>query len=239
VGPVGVHALFDVFAWIAAAGMAAFVARWRPLNFPVSRGVRQSYFAALVGGSALGAYASGTLNLWASGLPGIARSIEGAIFGGICAVEIWKRIEGVSARTGARYAAPLAIGVAVGRIGCYLSGIDDFTYGTPTGLPWAHDFGDGVMRHPVQIYESLAMAGFLIVYLAKLARRDAYWATNGFYLAVGFYGAQRFAWEFIKPYGVVAGPFGVFHFASAGLVIYAIAMLCSGARAFGGTEVTA
>jgi len=38
----------------------------------------------------------------------------------------------------------LAIGVAIGRIGCYLAGLDDFTYGTPTALPWGHDFGDGV-----------------------------------------------------------------------------------------------
>jgi len=48
-----------------------------------------------------------------------------------------------------------AVGVAVGRIGLLFSqGIDDFTYGTPTALPWAHDFGDGVPRHPVQLYES-------------------------------------------------------------------------------------
>ncbi len=237
--PFEIHGVFDVLAWIAAAGMAAFVVRWRPLSFPVTRGHRQSYFAALVAGSAFGAYLFGTLNLWMSGMPGFGRSIEGAIFGGILAVEGWKRIEGVSARTGARYAAPLAIGVAVGRIGCYLSGIEDFTHGVPTDLPWAHDFGDGVLRHPVQIYESLAMAGFLIVYLWKIARRDAFWAENGFYLAVGYYGAQRFLWEFIKPYGPVVGQFTIFHILSGALLVYAIAMLCSGARTFGRETITA
>jgi len=78
--------------------------------------------------AALGAYAFGTLNLIACG---IGRSIEGAMFGGVVGIELYKVV-----------AAPLAIGVALGRIGCYRSGLDDFTYGTtPT------DFGDGVPRH--------------------------------------------------------------------------------------------
>jgi len=38
---------------------------------------------------------------------------------------------------------PLAVGIAVGRIGCFLTGLDDHTYGLPTTLPWAVDFGDG------------------------------------------------------------------------------------------------
>ena len=32
-----------------------------------------------------------------------------------------------------------------------------------------------------------------------MARGSANWRTNGFYLAVGFYGVQRFVWEFLKP----------------------------------------
>jgi hypothetical protein len=30
---------------------------------------------------------------------------------------------------------------------------------------------------------------------------------NGFYLAVGYYGLQRFLWEFVKPYGPLIAPF--------------------------------
>ena len=51
----------------------------------------------------------------------------------------------------------------------------------PTDLPCDIDFGDGVSRHPVRLYESAATAGFLVIYLA-----------------VGFYGAQRFVWEFLS-----------------------------------------
>ena len=43
--------------------------------------------------------------------------------------------------------------------------------------------------------------------------------------AIGFYGAQRFAWEFIKPYGMLVGPFTLFHLLSAALIAYAVVMI--------------
>jgi prolipoprotein diacylglyceryltransferase len=159
--------------------------------------------------------------------PGIARSIEGAIAGGIIAVELYKRAAGISARTGARFALPLAVGVAVGRIGCYLAGLDDFTYGTPTDLPWGHDFGDGILRHPVQLYESASMAAFAIIYVMRARRDDRFVIDNGFYLAVAWYGAQRFVWEFFKPYAPLIGPFTLFHLLSAAIFLYALVMIAS------------
>jgi prolipoprotein diacylglyceryltransferase len=56
-------------------------------------------------------------------------------------------------------------------------------------------------------------------------RNDRFVIDNGFYLAVGFYGAQRFAWEFIKPYGMLVGPFTLFHLLSAALIAYAVVMI--------------
>jgi phosphatidylglycerol:prolipoprotein diacylglycerol transferase len=50
---------------------------------------------------------------------------------------------------------------------------------------------------------------------------------NGFYLAAGFYAAQRFAWEFFKPYGAVLGPFNLFHLLSLAIVAYASLMVIS------------
>ena len=64
------------------------------------------------------------------------------------------------------------------------------------------------------------MAGFAAVYVWRVVNRDRFWTTQGFYLAVGFYGAQRFVWEFLKPYPKLIGPFNLFHVLSAGLVIY-------------------
>jgi phosphatidylglycerol---prolipoprotein diacylglyceryl transferase len=223
--PIAIHGAFDLLAW-CAAGLTLLVLKRHPaLALPVPNNKKLSYYAALVFGSALGAYLFGTLNLWASGISGLGRSIEGAIFGGIVSVEIYKRREGITARTGARLAAPLVIGIAVGRIGCFLSGLDDFTYGTPTTLPWGHDFGDGIPRHPVQLYESAAMLAFLVFYLVSLMRRSRFVTQNGFYLAVLWYALQRFVWEFIKPYGTIAGPFDLFHFLSLGLVAYAVFMI--------------
>jgi phosphatidylglycerol:prolipoprotein diacylglycerol transferase len=224
-----IHALFDVLAWASAALAGAWLMRGPRVRFPVEPERRWSYFAVLILGAALGAYAAGTLNLALSGMPGLARSIEGGLAGGIVAVETYKRLAGLAARTGARFALPLAVGIMVGRIGCFAAGLPDFTYGTPSALPWAYDFGDGVPRHPVQLYESLAMALFAAGYLLAVARGSGSILRNGFYWFVGFYGVQRFVWEFVKPYGALVGPFTLFHLLSAGLALYAAAMLASAA----------
>jgi prolipoprotein diacylglyceryltransferase len=181
-------------------------------------------------GAGVGAVLFGTANLWLSQQQGLARSIEGAVAGGILAVELYKRGAGITERTGARFALPFAVGVAVGRIGCFLSGLDDFTHGTPTALPWGTDFGDGVLRHPVQLYESAAMTAFALVYTLFALRGNAFVIENGFYLAVAFYGAQRFAWEFIKPYGPLVGPLTLFHLLSAAIFAYAALMIVTAPR---------
>ena len=221
------HALFDALAWLAAGLAGLWLRRSGRVRFPVPAPARIGYLAALVLGAGLGAVLFGTANLWLSGRPGLARSIEGAITGAILSVEIYKRIAGVPARTGARFALPLALGIAVGRIGCFLAGLEDFTYGVPTRLPWGHDFGDGVPRHPVQLYESAAMLGFVGLYVAQVLRRDRFWTENGFYLAIGVYGAQRFLWEFLKPYAPLLGPLTLFHMLSLALVGYAVVMIAT------------
>jgi phosphatidylglycerol---prolipoprotein diacylglyceryl transferase len=222
-----IHAAFDVLAWLAAGMAALWITRSRRLAFPVPEPLRPSYLAALLIGAGLGAYALGSANLWLSGQPGLARSIEGAVVGAIVAIEIYKRRAGIAGRTGARFALPFAIGVAVGRIGCFLSGLDDFTHGTPTTLPWGHDFGDGIARHPVQLYESAAMALFAVVYMSRVVNGSRFWIDQGFYLAVGFYGLQRFVWEFVKPYGALFGPFTLFHLLSAAILAYAVIMIAT------------
>ena len=229
------HAIFDLAAWLAAFAAIWWLSRIRGIKFP-SQSFELPYIAVLVFGAGLGAYLFGSLNLWFSGEPGIARSVEGALAGGIVAIELYKWKNGIALRTGARFALPLAIGIAIGRIGCYYAGLDDFTYGTPTSLPWAHDFGDGILRHPVQLYESVAMAVFAVVYVARVRRGDPFWTANGFYLAAGFYGAQRFVWEFFKPYGPLVAPFTLFHVLSAAILAYAVVMIATAPRPKGSDE---
>jgi phosphatidylglycerol:prolipoprotein diacylglycerol transferase len=166
-----VHIFFDAMAWLAAGLSLFWLTKCAHVRFPAAPTGGLAYVATLVFGAGVGAVLFGSANLWLSHLPGVARSIEGAVFGGIVAVELYKRIAGVTVRTGARFALPLAVGVAVGRIGCFFSGLDDFTYGTETPLPWGHDFGDGITRHPVQLYESAAMAAFAAFYVWRARRR--------------------------------------------------------------------
>ncbi len=220
--PLIVHSLFDVLALLAA--LAAF--RWVPVATPgAPRQPWQThpyYLAAASLGATAGAYLAGSVNLWLTGIDGMGRSIEGALAGGIVAIETLKALSGIRGSTGLRFVAPLATAIAVGRIGCYLAGLEDMTYGTPTALPWGVDFGDGVPRHPVQLYESAAMAVFLVAFIWATRRNSATVLRVGFYVFIGVYAGQRFLWEFLKPYGTIVGPFNLFHLLSAALVAYAV-----------------
>jgi prolipoprotein diacylglyceryltransferase len=183
------------------------------------------YFIALALGAIAGALLFGSLNMGLAGRWVLGHSIAGAIAGGVIAVEAFKLVFGIRGSTGAQFAAPLATGIAVGRLGCFFAGLPDFTYGTPTTLPWGVDFGDGVARHPVQLYESAAMLLFLIVYLRQIERGSKPFRMQGFYLFVGWYACQRFLWEFFKPYPTLIGPFNIFHIVCAILLAYSIFML--------------
>lgn len=221
-----IHTLFDLLAATSSLLVTFVVYRWRLSDAGQrieSAGI--GYAIALVVGAVVGGFGAGTLNLWFSGVPGVGRSIVGALAGAIAAVEIFKAIRGIHGSTGIVFVPAFATSVAVGRWGCFLSGLGDQTFGTPTQLPWGHDFGDGIMRHPVQLYESFTMAGFLVVALVLIGRRNAVFMGNGFYLLVLTYAVQRFLWEFLKPYGTILGPFNLFHFICAGLVVYSIAMM--------------
>lgn len=183
------------------------------------------YFIALSLGAIAGALALGGLNLGLAGRAPLGHSIAGAIVGGIVAVELFKRASGMRGSTGLRLVAPLALGIAVGRLGCFFAGLPDYTYGVPTALPWGVDFGDGIPRHPVQLYESAAMLGFLALFVAAVAAGRPPVLRQGFYLFTGWYGVQRFAWEFLKPYPTLLGPLNLFHLVAIALVTYSIFMI--------------
>ena len=197
------HAAFDVLAWLAAGAAALWVARAANVAFPVPEPLRLPYVAALVLGAAAGAYLFGTANLWLSQQAGVARSIEGAHCRRHRRGRALQARAGITQPTGARFALPLAVGIAVGRIGCFFAGLDDFTYGMPTALPWGLDFGDGIPRHPVQLYESAAMPAFAVVYLARAAQRPVRDRATGSISRSASTALQRFVWEFFKPYGTL------------------------------------
>ena len=221
------HLVFDVFGAASAFAMTVLVYRWRieKSDQEAVAAFSSGYADALVFGAALGGYGLGTLNLILSDVPGIGRSIVGALAGTIAGVEIYKWQRGIIGSTGLIFVTGFSTTVIIGRIGCSLSGLEDQTYGIVTNLPWAWDFGDGLTRHPVALYESLSMLAFLIFALISLAKRTPFFMKNGFYLLVGFYGFQRFICEFFKPYGTIVGPFNLFHLVCFVLMAYAFTMI--------------
>jgi phosphatidylglycerol:prolipoprotein diacylglycerol transferase len=128
-----------------------------------------------------------TLVPWTMG-----QSIVGALIGGWAGVEVGKRIGGVSRSTGDAFVVPVALGIAIGRLGCFVAGLHDDTYGVATSLPWGVDFGDGVPRHPTQIYDIAAVAALA---LALHAARDRLARVPG--LAFKLFLAGYLAWRLV------------------------------------------
>ena len=226
-----IHMIFDMLAAVTSISVTAFCYRWR-LKSAADKieNAGLGYVLALIAGAALGGYGFGTLNLYFSGETHIARSIVGALAGAIVAIELFKWRKGLKGSTGLIFIPAFATTVVVGRWGCFLSGLADETHGLATTLPWAVDLGDGVLRHPVQLYESFSMLAFLLIALLMIGKRNSWFMRNGFYALVFFYAGQRFLWEFLKPYGAVVGPFNLFHLVCAGLLAYAVVMLRKVAR---------
>lgn len=125
------------------------------------------------------------------------KTIVGGLLGGLFAVELVKWWIGERTATGDLYAFPLIVGIAIGRVGCFLTGLADDTYGVATALPWGIDFGDGVARHPTQLYE-IGFLALLAVALAWRARRP-YPRGDLFKLFMVGYLGWRLAVDFIKP----------------------------------------
>lgn len=210
-------------------GLGAILYRWR-LSESVNKvalKVDGGYFAALVAGAIPGAWLAGSLNTLRAPSGALSHSVVGALVGAIVGVEIYKALRGVKGSTGGIFVGSFSLGVVIGRFGCLFSGLADQTFGNPTSLPWAVELGDGVGRHPVQIYESAAMALFLLAYLAGLSVRAPWAMRRGFYVMCLWYAAQRFVWEFLKPYPRLIGPFNLFHVLCLGLAAYGLGYFLS------------
>ncbi len=129
------------------------------------------------------------------------KTIVGGLLGGWLGVEIIKKFNGIKRRTGDLFALPLCVGIAVGRVGCLVAGLADDTYGKPTSLPWAVDLGDGIGRHPVQVYEIL----FLIVLGMVVSTKAQLPEGARFRIFLGGYLAWRLVIDFWKPQPLIGG----------------------------------
>jgi phosphatidylglycerol---prolipoprotein diacylglyceryl transferase len=132
-------------------------------------------------------------------------TIVGGLLGGLIGVEIAKKCVGWRQSTGDAFVLPLVVGMSIGRVGCFLAGLPDHTYGTPTTWFTGVDFGDGIPRHPTQLYE-IAFLLVLVACLLALSRwRRSISPTaqlppgTYFQLFMAGYLGFRLLVEFIKP----------------------------------------
>jgi phosphatidylglycerol:prolipoprotein diacylglycerol transferase len=123
----------------------------------------------------------------------------GGALGGAIAVFIWAWRRGFLGLALLDLAAtPLALGYAIGRIGCQLSGDGD--YGKPSDLPWAMSYPHGTVPtndrvQPTPVYESVTMA--LVAWILWTLRdRLAPGLLFALYLVLS--GLERFLVEFVR-----------------------------------------
>lgn len=177
---------------------------------------------ALIGSRALGILeqAPAARITWAAVMAPGGKTIVGGLLGGWIAVELTKRVRHIRLRTGDLFAVPLCLGIAVGRIGCFLAGMADGTYGTRTTLPWGVDFGDGIPRHPTQLYEILFLAGLGWALWRWNQRPHTQGIVFRAFLAA--YLAWRLSIDFLKPQPHIAGMNVIQWACVAGLIALAV-----------------
>jgi prolipoprotein diacylglyceryltransferase len=209
---VPAHAVLELAAYVVGVQFYFYLRRASKLGAGARLSVDQNLWlivgcvmGAMVGSKVL-AWVESPLDYWSHRSTPLVllsgKTIVGGLLGGWIAVELVKTWFGVKRATGDLFVFPLVVGIAIGRLGCFFTGLPDHTYGVHSSLPWAVDFGDGP-RHPTQLYEIafVLMVGALIF----CKSRREYWNGDLFVWFMSGYLGFRFVVEFIKPRHVYFG----------------------------------
>ena len=126
------------------------------------------------------------------------KTVLGGLFGGLLAVELVKKIIGEKKASGDLFVYPLIFAMMIGRLGCFSAGIYEETYGIASSLPWAMNLGDGILRHPVTLYEIcyLLLTG---LFIRQLQNKYLMAPGAAFKVLMICYFFFRFFLDFIKP----------------------------------------
>jgi phosphatidylglycerol:prolipoprotein diacylglycerol transferase len=119
---------------------------------------------------------------------------------------------------------PLAMGYAIGRVGCQLSGDGD--YGKATDLPWGMAYPKGTVPtttdvHPTPVYETVAMG---IVALVLWQLRDRLGGGRLFALYLVLAGVERLLVEFIRRNDDVALGLTLPQLLSIGMIVFGLVL---------------
>jgi phosphatidylglycerol:prolipoprotein diacylglycerol transferase len=182
---------------------------------------------------------------WSGGVMALFQFVQGgkSLYGGLlfggAAAELYFHIRKLPRFHYRDAAMPaLALGYAVGRVGCFLNGDD---YGTVTHAPWAVVYGSGTEAyqahlargwitsadawslpiHPVQLYASLL--GLALFVLLANWRPERQGARLCAFLVL--YGAGRFCMEYLRgDFRSVLGPFSLPQLFSAAFILFGAAV---------------
>jgi phosphatidylglycerol---prolipoprotein diacylglyceryl transferase len=167
-----------------------------------------------VKGDVFGSLFSGTGLIW-----------YGGVVGGTLGAVLWaRRRDWLGWRLPDLACIPLAMGYAIGRVGCQLSGDGD--YGKHSDLPWAMSYPHGTVPttdtvHPTPIYETLTM-GLVALLLWQL--RDRLTGGRLFALYLVLAGLERFLVEFIRRNEDVALGLTLAQLLSLGMIAAGVAL---------------
>lgn len=126
------------------------------------------------------------------------KTVAGGFLGGLFGVELIKKIIGEKTASGDLYVVPIIVALFIGRIGCFSMGVAEPTYGVATSGIFGMDLGDGILRHPVMLYEMAFL--LLLLVLFRMLKHQTMVNGDRFKLLMLLYFLFRFAVEFLKPY---------------------------------------
>jgi phosphatidylglycerol:prolipoprotein diacylglycerol transferase len=127
------------------------------------------------------------------------KTVVGGFLGGLAGVELAKKLIGEKQSSGDLFTYPMILALIIGRIGCFGMGIHEETYGTETGFITGMNLGDGILRHPVALYE-ICFLVLLWTGLVQLEKRLMLAQGSRFKIFMIAYLAFRFLLDFIKPH---------------------------------------
>jgi len=127
-----------------------------------------------------------------------SNTIVGGLTFGLIGVELTKKLIDHKESTGDLMVFPLILAMIIGRIGCFLTGVYEQTYGVETNSFLGMDLGDGLYRHPVALYEMVYLI-ILWTVLKIIQKKYTYPSGSIFQLFMLAYFSFRFLLDFIKP----------------------------------------
>ncbi len=147
------------------------------------------------------------------------KTVIGGFLGGWLFVEIAKGLMKLKKSSGDVMTLPIILALFIGRIGCFSQGIHEMTYGYPTSSIFGMNLGDGILRHPLALYEMFILLVIaLSLHLLQLNTKLA--DGMQFKLFMYAYMLYRFIAEWMKPHYPLA--FGLTSIQIAILIAYCL-----------------